>query len=295
MRIKDCIYGQVRATEDEDLSQGVLMPHVIPEGWKPHIIEQQLFTWTNHTGMNPLWNDSPVRDITYFRYGKMLSDCQDMKENCMGLGAYRTPQEWDEIIASVGPDFTNVELALKIKILAQWYLVHQFLNTPDALSYDYLILRQHDTSFKIKDDPHTFGHEFNKVKKFFFHTSKRRNEEYSSHIMVRHLFENETIHDRSLLNGMGGNYFMFDHQAVAKLKENFFEQIVNQAEFYCRTLISDCQQAARVPGTLLLDVAIKNDIHLVNMGEKFFWKPPRRIQKRFKDHSCMNKNRKTWD
>ena len=285
MRIKDCIYGQVRSTEDEDLSQGVLMPHVVPNAWTDHIIQQQLFTWTNHTGMNPLWADSPVEDVTYFRYGEMLSE----------VDGSRTPVEWDEFVAAQGPDFTNVDIALKIKILAQWYLIHQFLNTPDALSYDYLILRQHDTSFKIKEDPHTFGHEFNKVKTFFFHTSKREAPGYSSHIMVKHLYENDTIHDRSLINAIGGNFFMFDKQAVAILRSNFFQQIAKQADFYTNTLIPDCRQAARVPGTLLMDVAIKNDIHLVNMGEKFFWKPPRRLQERFKDHSCMNKNRKTWD
>jgi hypothetical protein len=113
--------------------------------------------------------------------------------------------------------------------------------------------------------------------------------------MVKHLYENDTIHDRSLINAIGGNFFMFDKQAVAILRSNFFQQIAKQADFYTNTLIPDCRQAARVPGTILMDIAIKNDIHLVNMGEKFFWKPPRRLQERFKDHSCMNKNRKTWD
>jgi hypothetical protein len=101
MRIKDCIYGQVRSTEDEDLSQGVLMPHVVPNAWTDHIIQQQLFTWTNHTGMNPLWADSPVEDVTYFRYGEMLSE----------VDGSRTPAEWDEFVAAQGPDFTNVDIA----------------------------------------------------------------------------------------------------------------------------------------------------------------------------------------
>ena len=83
-KVKDCVYGQVRATEDEDISQGVLMPHVIPDGWKPYITKQQLFTWTNHTGMNPLWDQSPIDDVTYFRYGDMLTECQYIEEE-LGL------------------------------------------------------------------------------------------------------------------------------------------------------------------------------------------------------------------
>lgn len=298
-KVKDCVYGQVRATEDEDISQGVLMPHVIPDGWKQYITKQQLFTWTNHTGMNPLWDQSPIDDVTYFRYGDMLTESQYIEEdiglNVMELITYENGEKWDEMLAQAGPDFTNNGFALKIKILAQWYLMHQFLNAPDALDYDYLILRQHDTSFKIENDSQVLGVTFEDIKDFFFHTKNKQIPSYSGFIMVRHLYANETIDDKLLINGIGANFFIFDRKAVATLRKDFFRQIIKQAAFYSNTLIPDCRQIARTPGPLLMDVAIKNDVHLINMGEKFFWKPPRRIQKRYKDHSCMIKNRKTWD
>jgi len=82
MIIKDCLFGQVRKL-------GGFPNHIstdLPNDLDKRIKKQEIITWDNATGMNPLcdyFDEVPNVDVTKMSYGEMISETYDMGFSCV--------------------------------------------------------------------------------------------------------------------------------------------------------------------------------------------------------------------
>ena len=283
MEIKDCLYGQVRAIEDNIYrgynTPGMALPSSIPESLRQHIKEQQVITWDNATGMNPLWESPPVDNVIYKSYGKMIQEAYEISMDC-GLTYvpdhinYRvSTSEYDQKIKE---DHDNNYSMLCLS-LGFWWHIHQLLNQPDVLNYDYLIVRQMDTWFYplITD---------NQVQGLFDDLRKL--------VLLSPQFETPTIplDDIPVTWAMQVNnslfpmstwiesfFYMFNKATVEILQKDFFTKILQEIEIFYQRNGAKARPILGKPGTLFHHVAIKNDITIIDTSNNVFvWIPDRR-------------------
>lgn len=138
MKIKDCIFGQIRDLKAEMTG---ISPLQINDELKS-IIETKIITWDNSTGMNPKYNKYKTeKQLSYGRmlFGLHLRGLQFTEK----LRRFETVEEYEIKIANnyfeSGAQFSN--------LLGQWWHVHHFLQSADASEYDFHIFRQCDTYY----------------------------------------------------------------------------------------------------------------------------------------------------
>ena len=267
-KIKDCLFGQIRAVDDNVFrTTGIdetSMPTTIPPALEPYVAEQQIITWDNATGMNPLWDKLTHDNLSNISYGNMLRQSYDIAEQhdikfIEDLIPYKTAAEYDEIISK---DHSS-DYALLCASLGFWWHINLFLKQHDALDYDYMALRQHDTWYYPRlEDKH--------IVEIF---------EQDSTISTMFVTKINTINFPTTAF-IQAFFYMFNKAAIAQLRDNFYVLILKEIEHYYNTLGKYSQQIYGKSGVILHNVCVKNDIVMIDLdslsGEIYCWIPTAR-------------------
>lgn len=277
------MYGQVRAIEDNIYrgynTPGMALPSSIPVILRPHIKEQQVITWNNATGMNPLCHSPPIKNVLYSAYGEMI---QDAYEISIRNGLKYVPdmvngglsvEQYDAMIAE---DHDNNYSMLCLS-LGFWWHIHQLLNQPDVLDYDYLIVRQMDTWFYPLLTDEQLQAIFTKSRDI---------------VLMSPQFDEPTVplNDIPVTWAMQVHspkfpmstwiesfFYMFNKTTVEILQKDFFKKILQEIEIFYLRNGAKARPILGKPGTLFHHIAIKNDITVIDTAENIFvWIPDRR-------------------
>ena len=284
MEIKDCLYGQVRAIEDNVYRgygvAGKALPTSIPFELKPYVKAQQIVTWDNATGMNPLYAQAPGDNVIVKSYGTMLRDAYEISIDA-GLTyvpdhiKYMDAKQYDaEIKQDHSSDYSMLCFAL-----ACWWHIHLLLNQPDVLDYDYIVVRQMDTWYY----PIMSKEEIEEV----FTTSRRK-------VLLSPKFEELKIPMDDIpvawtavttnpvfpmTTWIDSYFFMFNRSAVKVLQQDFFVKILEEIEVYYLRAGAKARPILGKPGTLFHHQAIKNNITVINTSDNIFcWIPNGRVK-----------------
>lgn len=283
--IKDCLCGQVRAIDDNVYRghgvPGKALPTTIPAVLKPFVKEQQIITWNNTTGMNPLWEQAPGNNIIYRSYGDMIRDAY---ETSIHNGLKYVPDLVDcgltinQYDQKIKENHSN-NYSMICATLGFWWHVHQLLNHPDILDYDYIIVRQMDTWFYPVLTK-------KQVYKIFEHSRHQ--------VLLSAKFEEPTIPLNDIpvawasvtTNPMfpmstwiDSFFYMLNRSTVEILQQNFFTKILQEIEIFYQRSGAETRPILGKPGTIFHHVAIKNDITVINTSDNTFcWIPDRRTK-----------------
>ena len=105
MIIKDNLFGQIRAPGTA---------YEIPENLKSIVTKQQVITWDNATGMNPLWEKVPSGTI-YTSYEDIFKNSKLTSIN-------------SDMIKSTGFEDKFGGHVFMAKVLGQWFQIQRLLN-----------------------------------------------------------------------------------------------------------------------------------------------------------------------
>jgi hypothetical protein len=279
-KIKDCLFGQIRAVDDNvfrttDINE-TAMPTTIPPALVPHVAEQQIITWDNATGMNPLWNKLS-HNVMHESYGNMLRQSYNIAEQhgitfISDLIPYKSAAEYDEIIRT---DYSS-DYALLCASLGFWWHIHLFLQQRDALDYDYTALRQHDTWYypNLRDEHIVEIFEQNVTNSTMFVT-KINTINFPTTAFIQAFF------------------YMFNKTAVKQLQDDFYVLILKEIQHYYDTLGKYAQQIYGKSGVILHNVCVKNDITIIDLDtliqEIYCWIPVKRSPD-CKNYSRLERN-----
>ena len=160
-KIKDCLFGQIRAVDDNvfrttDINE-TAMPTTIPPALVPHVAEQQIITWDNATGMNPLWNKLS-HNVMHESYGNMLRQSYNIAEQhgitfISDLIPYKSAAEYDEIIRT---DYSS-DYALLCASLGFWWHIHLFLQQKAMSIFMLLMARPCGRNYCCRAKSPSFG------------------------------------------------------------------------------------------------------------------------------------------
>ena len=264
--IKDCLFGQIRAVDD-NVYRGTgipktALPTTIPTALEPFVTEQQVITWDNTTGMNPLWHKSPIDNTAHKSYGEMLNYSYELSLDhgltfMIDLIPYCTADEYNALIKR---DHTS-DYALLCASLGFWWHIHLFLT--QAESYDYTALRQHDTWYYPELKEHHVAKIFDAdptIPTMF--VTKINTINYPTTAFIQAFF------------------YMLNREAVDQLKDDFYVLILKEVDRYYKLLNKNAQQIYGKSGVILHNVCVKNNIDIINIdqliGEIYCWIPTAR-------------------
>jgi len=257
MKIKDCLFGQVRKLGGKYENQ---LCTDLPRDLASLITKQEIATWDNATGMNPLHNYFDAGPITVAKlsYGEMLAETYDMGFVCItSLTRNKlTSAEYEKLIRR---DYRN-EYSASCKRLAQWWTCNYLLNRPDILEYDYVVLRQIDTIFENHVDQECLLGEM----------TQRNIEVFKADA---HLADIPIMYDMS--HGMGKWHassmmtwpyaFILNRAAVSTIKDTFYQHAVFEVNKYFERIGSE-NFTLGFPGGIMLSIAIKKDIDVIALN-----------------------------
>ena len=256
MIFKDCLYGQIRKLHAGDGLTCLSLPNDISS----IIPKQEVVTWDNTTGMNPLWDSMPEFTVATLSYGKMLETSWDMNSVWLKELTNNVKFTADEFEALVREDYTN-ECTLLCKRLSMWWLIDYFLNRPDVLDYDYIIVRQVDTVIQpdcnaeqILDEMATSNQKIFKSDHVpagipvCYDLSRGRDPQHHSSTMI-------TSHA-----------FILNREAVIILKDNFYQLVLNEIDHYYNLLGAD-NFLDGDPGGILHRICVKQTIESLSLQE----------------------------
>ncbi len=277
--VKDCFYGQVRAVNDNLFADhnitGEYYSHSLPDTLKPFVTKQQAMTWDNVTGMNPMWDKSPIEDTKYFRYGDMLKEAHQ-RSTLLGLSFVPS------IIEDMRPHSYEIRLkadhnspiSMLCLALGWWWHIDKLLREPDALDYDYTAFRQFDTWYWPMMDKE-------RVYKLFEYSRRQ--------VLLAQEYEETNIpyHDIPVIWGCGAkhagfplaswinSYFlMFNRATVELFREDFFDRILQEIEIHFMRGGPYSKFILRKPGCLIHNIAIKNDVPVLDIiDDTYCWIP----------------------
>lgn len=281
--IKDCLYGQVRAVEDNVYrgydAPGMALPTSIPSVLKPYIKEQQIITWDNATGMNPLYDKPPIDNVIYKTYGNMLRDAYEISvHNNLKyvpdlIEAGLTPGQYDQKIKE---DHNNNYSMLCLS-LGFWWHIHHLLNQPDALDYDYLVVRQMDTwYYPLLTEEHV-NHVFEGSRKQVL-LSPQFEEPQIPLDDIPVAWAGVTNNPMFPMSTWIDSYFyMFNKPTVEIIQKDFFTRILQEIEIFYQRNGVRARPILGKPGTTFHHVLIKNDVTVIDISDNIFcWIPPKR-------------------
>lgn len=265
--IKDCLFGQIRAVDDNVYRDTGIpktaVPTTIPEALSPFVTDQEVITWNNDTGMNPLWLKSPLDNTAYKSYGQMLKYSYDLSLDhnltfMIDLIPYCTAEEYDVIIKE---DHSS-NYALLCASLGFWWHIHLFLE--QDITYDYIALRQHDTWYYPELKEHQVAKIFKEdpdIPTMFI--TKINTINYPTTAFIQAFF------------------YMFNRAAAAQLyKDDFYVLILKEVDRYYKMLAKNAQQIYGKSGVILHNVCVKNNINIIDIdqlvGEIYCWIPTQR-------------------
>lgn len=251
--IKDCLFGQIRAVDDNVYRDSNIpktaLPTTIPSALEPFVTEQEVITWDNATGMNPLWHKSPIDNTTHKSYGAMLKYSYDISLDhgftfMRDLIPYCTADEYNAIIKE---DYTN-NYSLLCASLGFWWHINLFLT--QSISYNYITLRQHDTWYYPELQEHQVAKIFDEdttIPTMF--TTKINTINYPTTAFIQAFF------------------YMFNRAAVEQLKGNFYVLILEEVDRYYKLLDKYAQQIYGKSGVILHNVCVKNNISIIDIDQ----------------------------
>ena len=268
--IKDCLFGQIRSIDDNVYRNTGIpkhsLPTTIPPALEPYVTEQEVITWDNTAGMNPLWDKSPIDNTAHKSYGEMLHYSYELALDhgitfMVDLIPYCTADEYNAIIKK---DHTS-DYALLCASLGFWWHINLFLIQP--ISYDYIALRQHDTWYypELRDS---------NVAKIFEETDLLQPD-----IPTMFATKINTINYPTTAF-IQAFFYMLNKAAVEQLRDDFFVLILREIDYYYHMLGKDAQQIYGKSGVILHNICVKNDILIVDIdlliGEIYCWIPTAR-------------------
>jgi hypothetical protein len=282
--VKDCLYGQVRAVEDNvyrgyDVA-GKALPTDIPAVLKPYIKKQQVITWDNATGMNPLWDKAPCDDVIYKKYGDMLRDAYEISVH---NGLTYVPDlisgglSIDEYEAKIKEDHNN-NYSMLCFALGFWWHIHHLLNQSDALDYDFITVRQMDTWYYPILTEAQVDHVFNGLRRQVL-LSPQFDEPKIPFDDIPVAWTGVTMHPIFPMTTWIESYFyMFNRATVEIMREDFFTKILQEIEIFYKRNGPRARPILGKPGTLCHHALIKNDVTAIDISEDIFcWIPPGRV------------------
>lgn len=257
MIIKDCLFGQVRKLGGKYKN---LQCTDLPNDTNCVITKQEVITWDDATGMNPLCdylNEVPNITINKMSYGCMLEQTYDMGAPCVTtLSDKLLPAEYEALIRE---DYTN-RFAAACKRLGQWWHIHHFLNRPDALDYDFTIVRQIDTVIESFVNQEEILKELTERANTLFQTKT-----YPATIPM--IYDMGADEDR--MDHVGGlitwsHAFVLNRATVKILRNNFYRLALYEANRYFE-LIGENNYTMGLPTPVLFRLAIKQEIEMLSM------------------------------
>ena len=258
MKTKDCFYGQVRALTET--LNGTATTVVPPE---LNVTKQEALTWTNETGMNPLWHKTTM-PTQYLSYGAMLQVATSW--NSTYALAHVEPHQTEEFYHShIKEDYKN-DYSMLCHTLAPLWMLHKTLMEPDILDYDYVIARQFDTWFNYPLHPLT-------QERIKFILSDDQGD-YTHRVLPNKGKSVPIIYAANLTNtvefpivGNIASYFLIlNKEAVEILRRKFFAWALDEMDFLYEQVGYSKFLRGNV-GNVFCKIFIKNNIHVIDINE----------------------------
>ena len=272
MEIKDCLFGQVRGVEDNVFrghGVGYALPTTIPSALQPYITNQQQITWTNETGMNPLWQTPNCSNVVYDSYGNMLQQSRKIAEEVgttfvTDLIPELTAEEYHSEIVK---DYRN-DYSLLCASLGFWWHIQKLMEQPDILDYDYVVFRQTDTWYHplltsesveaIFNLPTVLGIDYDSIV-------------FGTTINTKHFPTPAFIQ---------AFFFMFNRRAISVLRRSLYRLILGEIERHYLRQNKYAQQIYGKSGVILYNLMHKMEIPVIDLHKAvddiFCWIPDQR-------------------
>jgi hypothetical protein len=266
MNFKDCLYGQVRKLHAfPDLSCTDL-----PNDLASLVPKQEIITWNNATGMNPHWDTLPVTEL--LSYGDMIVESQAMGSawiNKLTHGNFSAA----DFEACVRDDYKN-EITLICKRLAQWWMIDRFLNRPDALNYDFVIVRQIDTLFNPIANVEMLESELKRSNEKIFFSGETSikpavcyDDRYTGMIPICYdVSLDMERHPSSTM--ISSHAFILNRSAVITLKDNFYQLALNEIDHYYK-LLGSSNYLDGDPGGIMHRICVKQNVEPISLRAVF--------------------------
>jgi hypothetical protein len=256
MSFKDCLYGQVRKLNGYPELKCTDLPNDV----STIIGKQEVITWDNTTGMNPLYDSLPTD--TLLSYGEMLATAWDMDSIWLKQitnGDQLDPEEYE---ARIMEDYSN-EFTLLSKRLALWWFTDCFLNREDVLDYDFVIIRQVDTLWNPHCNARMVFDEMGRSNQKVFN-----NYNIPEGIPVCYDLSMDMNRRHPSATMLTSHAFILNREAVKILKDNFFRFSLHEVDFYY-TILGSNNFLNGDPGGIMHKICIKNDVESVSLREVF--------------------------
>jgi len=233
------------------------------------ILKQEIATWDNATGMNPLHDLpsqlSPGVLCNKFSYGDMLVESYALGGICvteLSEGPF-DPLRYEKLIRR---DFKN-QYTAACKRLSMWWLKSKLLSSPDILDYDYILLRQFDTLIRPHITKKIIIDKITSTTKQLFNQKQPK-----SHIPLMYEMSGEhrtTIGQKPQSAVAASSYipsyaYLLNRAAVELLKDDFYKSALIECDHYYKTIGQD-NFTMGLPGVIMLKIAIKHDIEIIKM------------------------------
>jgi len=232
----------------------------LPNDLSNLITKQEIITWDNATGMNPLCNyfdRVPNVNVTKMSYGEMLAATYDMGIHCVtSLHKGKLSSAHYEVFAKA--DYKN-PFAAACKRLGQWWHIHHLLNRADALEYDFTVVRQIDTIFEFDTNCEQIKNELTGRAKSLFMTG-----DYPADIpMIYELGFKEAMTSFSTFITWS-HAFIFNRAAVKLLRDNFYQFAAYETNRYFE-LIGENNYTMSIPAVIIIQIAVKQEIEMISL------------------------------
>ena len=265
MKTKDCFFGQIRAATETFNGK--------PTTWTPTamgVTKQWAQSWNNTTGMNPLWDKSPV-ETEYYSYGNMLAWAS--RRNHRFINDYIDPHKdgnyYDQKIKA---DYAGHEARLCF-LLAIPFGIHTILAQPDVLDYDFIVARQFDTWYdplhgKINEQIEYMLREYPKL--LSHATTDIHNIPIAFAESHKNLNNPKEYDEFPVIGASRAPYHIFNRAAVERLTSLFLPMMLQEFENVHQVLGTDQQSQimSAQPGYIIHRALTKCDVHVMDM-EKF--------------------------
>ena len=254
MNFKDCLFGQVRKLNAYPDSKCTDLPNDLAEV----VTGQEIITWDNATGMNPLYGYLPEFTVDHMSYGEMLTKTFDMEYlNSLTDGKRLHSEKFEDLIRE---DYNN-EFTRLCKLLGQWWHMHHFLKRPDLFLYDYIILRQIDTLFNPDVNAEMLVNEMEKRNQKFF--SSRT---VPAGVPVCYDFSFDMKQRHPSTTWIPSHGFILNPAAIHKLKDNFYQFAVAEIDHYWKMLGTNIFLPGD-PGVIMPRICIKQNVEPISIRD----------------------------
>ena len=253
MRIKDCLFGQVRKLH----AYPDLICTDLPNDLADVVTKQEIITWNNTTGMNPLCDYLPA---ILMSYGEMLEETFEMEETHLKAltgGRQFTADHYEVLIRE---DYNN-EYTRLCKLLAQWWHMHHFLKRPDLFLYDFIILRQIDTLFNPDINAEMLINEMEKRNEKFFSSPN-----IPGGVAVCYDFSFDLKQRHPSSTWVPSHGFILNPAAIHKFKDNFYQCAVKEIDHYWKMLGTNIFLPGD-PGIIMPRICVKQNVEPISIRD----------------------------